>query len=128
MFGFAYGGLTEGGQGSSHSAYAQKVLFSIFCSLSVVISYHLSRCSSDPSVVLSLMKRHAIAILCEDAVGVNASSSNSGAQSPLEEQVIPQDPLPKKLRDTVNARLKNDAIICSVAAIAVFLLHQSDVL
>ena len=31
MFGFAYGGLTEGGQGSSHSAYAQQVLFSIFC-------------------------------------------------------------------------------------------------
>ena len=77
MFGFAYGGLTEGGQGSSHSAYAQQVLFSIFCSLSVVISYHLSRCSSDPTVVLSLMKRHAIAILCEDAVGVNTNSIRS---------------------------------------------------
>ena len=128
MFGFAYGGLTEGGQGSSHSAYAQQVLFSIFCCLSVIISYHLSRCSSDPTVVLSLMKRHAIAILCEDAIGVNTSSTNSGAQSPLEEPVVPQDPLPKKLRDTVNARLKNDAIVCSVAAIAVFLILQSDVL
>ena len=40
--------------------------------------------------------------------------------------VVVQDPLPKKLRSTVNARLKNDAIVCCLAAVVVFLVHQSD--
>ena len=125
MFGFAYGGLTE----SSHSEHAQQVLFSIFCSLAVVISYHLSRASGDPTVMLSLMKRHVMAVLSEEtASGHNdVSNTNSSAQSPMDEPATPQDPLPKKLRDTVNARLKNDAIVCSTAAILVFLVHQSDV-
>ena len=125
MFGFAYGGLTE----SSHSEHAQQVLFSIFCSLAVVISYHLSRASGDPTVMLSLMKRHVMAVLSEETVsGHNdVSNTNSSAQSPMDEPAPPQDPLPKKLRDTVNARLKNDAIVCSTAAILVFLIHQSDV-
>ena len=35
------------------------------------------------------------------------------------------DPFPKKLRDTVNARLKSDAILCVVIAVAVTLLHWS---
>ena len=124
IFGFAYGGLTE----SSHSEHAQQVLFSIFCSLSFVISYHLSRASGDPTVVLSLMKRHVMAVLSEDTPGPPAvSANNSGVQSPMDDPKTPQDPLPKKLRDTVNARLKNDAIVCSTAAIVVFLVHQSDV-
>ena len=125
MFGFAYGGLTE----SSHSEHAQQVLFSIFCSLAVVISYHLSRASGDPTVILSLMKRHVMAVLSEEtSPGHNdVSNTNSSAQSPMDEPATPQDPLPKKLRDTVNARLKNDAIVCSTAAILVFLIHHSDV-
>ena len=132
MFGFAYGGLTEGGQTeSSHTEHAQQVLFSIFCSLSVVISYHLSRSSSDPTVILSLLKRHLMAVITETETVAdtnNVSNTNSGVQSPLDhDPAAPQDPLPKKLRDTVNARLKNDAIICSVSAIVVFLVHQSDV-
>ena len=30
-------------------------------------------------------------------------------------------------RDTVNARLKNDIIVCCLIAVILFLLHQSDV-
>ncbi len=30
-------------------------------------------------------------------------------------------------RDTVNARLKNDIIVCSLASVILFLLHQSHV-
>ena len=124
MFGFAYGGLTE----SSHSAHAQEVLFSIFCALAVSLSYHLSRCSGDPTVVLSVMKRHFLALLTEDSEEPIVSPDSSGLQSPAEEQTnITADPLPKKLRDTVNARLKNDVILCLVSAVAVFLVHQSGV-
>ena len=59
LVGFAYGGVTE----RTHSAHAQQVLFSIFVSLSVSLSYHLSRASSDPTVILSIMKRHFLAII-----------------------------------------------------------------
>ena len=78
MFGFAYGGLTE----SSHSAHAQEVLFSIFCALAVSLSYHLSRCSGDPTVVLSVMKRHFLAILSEDTEDGLGSADSSGVASP----------------------------------------------
>ena len=126
MFGFAFGGLTK----SSHSDQAQEVLFSIFLALAVSLSYHLSRCSGDPTVVLSVMKRHFLAILSEDTEDSPASGVSSGVASPSTEEAAatpPADPLPKKLRDTVNARLKNDAIVCLVTAVAVFLVHQSKV-
>jgi hypothetical protein len=35
------------------------------------------------------------------------------------------DPLPKKLRDTVNSRLKSDVFVCIIGAIVTFLLHWS---
>ena len=71
---------------------------------------------------------HVMAVLSEDTPGPPApSANNSGVQSPMDDPKMPQDPLLKKLRDTVNARLKNDAIVCSTAAIVVFLVHQSDV-
>lgn len=37
------------------------------------------------------------------------------------------DPLPRKLQDTVTARLKNDAVVCTVLAVAMFSLHCSTV-
>jgi len=57
LFGFAYGGLTEG---RAHSEETQRILFSIFCALSLAISYHLSRCSSDPTVILSMIKNQLL--------------------------------------------------------------------
>ena len=56
LIGFAYGGLT----GEAHSPHTQEILFSIFCSLAVSVSYHLSRSSSDPTVTLSLIKRQLL--------------------------------------------------------------------
>uniref|UniRef100_A0A182SU26 Pecanex-like protein n=1 Tax=Anopheles maculatus TaxID=74869 RepID=A0A182SU26_9DIPT len=37
------------------------------------------------------------------------------------------DPLPRKLQDTVTARLKNDAVVCVVLSVAMFSLHCSTV-
>ena len=118
---FGYGGLTE----SSHSKHVQQVLFSIVCSLSFVIFYHLSQASGE-TVVLSLM--HVMAVLSEDTPGPPATSANnSGVQSPIDDPKMPQDLLLKKVLDTVNARLKNDATVCSTTAIVVFLVHLSNV-
>ncbi len=56
LIGFAYGGLT----GEAHSVHTQEILFSIFCALTVAVSYHLSRSSSDPTVFFSLIKRQLL--------------------------------------------------------------------
>lgn len=50
LLGLAYGGL--------ESKNSQHVLFSIFCACLVAISYHLSRCASDPSHIWNIVKRH----------------------------------------------------------------------
>jgi hypothetical protein len=38
---------------------------------------------------------------------------------------VAADPLPKKLRQTVTARLKNDALVCVLVAIVTFFVHWS---
>lgn len=38
-----------------------------------------------------------------------------------------EDPLPNKLRSTVNARLKNDFFVCTIIGVIVFSLHSSTV-
>merc|ERR1719391_1047722 len=99
------------------------------------MAYHLSRSSGDPTVILSILKRHILAILSEETseelVGVEegeTSTSNADPLSPVQEDpAVPQDPLPKKLRHTVNSRLKNDLILCVFTAVVVFLIVQSDV-
>ena len=166
LIGFAYGGLT----GEAHTQHTQEILFSIFCCLTMAVGYHLSRSSSDPTVVFSLIRRQLLATTVnaelatseersatkkpvqqpersasptpcptetnaeefkslaandgENNVGA-ASPSSSSAAAPTANSVY--DPLPKKLRCTVNARLKNDAIICVLIAVAAFLLHVSGI-
>ena len=177
LIGFAYGGLVTG---EAHSKHTQEILFSIFCSLSVAISYHLSRSSSDPTVILSLIKRQLLVpppsgSLDQEKIrnknGCNRESSKRKKQESSleigeagdvaattepkldekrskrenitnEESCSPtksaadstisatattmlQDPLPKKLCDTVYARLKSDAIVCVFIAVITFLLHWS---
>ncbi|KAJ8683819.1 hypothetical protein QAD02_019611 [Eretmocerus hayati] len=49
LYGFAYGALME-------PKSSQHILFSIFVGLLVAVSYHLSRSSSDPSVIWDIVK------------------------------------------------------------------------
>ena len=51
------------------------------------------------------------------ATGSPQADSSSGSTS--------MDPFPKKLRDTVHARLKSDGIMCIVIVVATTLLHWS---
>lgn len=48
LFGFAYGGLNE-------QKTSQHILFSIFLSLLVIFSYHLSRCTCDPAPIWNIL-------------------------------------------------------------------------
>ena len=172
LIGFAYGGLT----GEAHSPHTQEILFSIFCSLAVSVSHHLSRSSSDPTVILSLIKRQLLVLPpaadlpdehpsstglperkkkrdqsldAKESKDIHSkdkenSEKNVGAKTVEGEENIPsptrsaaesnssatnnaksEDPLPKKLCDTVYARLKSDAIVCVAVAIITFFLHWS---
>ncbi|KAI2657977.1 Pecanex-like protein 1 [Labeo rohita] len=82
LYGFCYGALKD-----SWDPQHIPVLFSVFCGLLVAVSYHLSRQSSDPSVLISLV---------QSKVFHNVKEKNP--EDPLSEV---QDPLPEKLRSSV---------------------------
>ena len=129
--------------GEAHSKHTQEILFSIFCGLNVAISYHLSRSSSDPTVIFTLIKRQLMMPpngsaenTSVDEAGSQDNATSGGGKSPSKESPgsamspsdstsAPVDPFPKKLRDTVHARLKSDGIMCVVIAVATTLLHWS---
>uniref|UniRef100_A0A3B5AV05 Pecanex-like protein n=1 Tax=Stegastes partitus TaxID=144197 RepID=A0A3B5AV05_9TELE len=108
LYGFCYGALKETWD-SNHIP----VLFSVFCGLLVAVSYHLSRQSSDPSVLISLIQSKILPNL-----------KDKNPEDPLSEV---QDPLPDKLRASVNERLQSDLIVCVVIAVLYFAIHVSTV-
>lgn len=112
LYGFAYGAMSE-------AQSTQHLLFSIFCGLLVTSGYHLSRCASDSSIMWTVLKQ----IFCpdEDCFGEAVTATKT---KELDDQ---GDPLPKKLKETVTARLKSDAIICTVIGAVTFGLHSSTV-
>ncbi|XP_074118509.1 pecanex-like protein 2 isoform X1 [Sminthopsis crassicaudata] len=85
-------------------------LFSAFCGLLVAVSYHLSRQSSDPSVLMSFIQCK----LFPHFLHPNLEEMSS-------------DPLPKKMRDSVKEILKSDLIVCTVVAILSFAVSASTV-
>nr|XP_012593695.1 pecanex-like protein 2 isoform X4 [Microcebus murinus] len=86
-------------------------LFSAFCGLLVALSYHLSRQSSDPSVLMSFIQCKLFPKFLHEN---------------LEESVA--DPLPKKMKDSVKDVLKSDLIVCGIAAVLSFAPFLSIVL
>lgn len=63
----------------------------------------------------------------EKSQETNANNSNikhDSAEKPDEDM---EDPLPRKLQETVNARLKNDVIVCTFLGLFVFGLHCTTV-
>lgn len=108
LYGFAYGGLSE-------EKTSQRILFSIFCSLLVSTSYHLSRSSSEPGPILNILKAHLWTV-------------DEGIPKVEETKDEPEeDPLPRKLQETVNTRLKSDLLVCTVIALVVFGIHCSSI-
>ncbi|XP_055969546.1 pecanex-like protein 2 isoform X2 [Sorex fumeus] len=85
-------------------------LFSTFCGLLVALSYHLSRQSSDPSVLLSFIKCKLFPKFLHQNI-----------------EELAADPLPKKMKDSVKEILRSDLIICSLAAVLSFAVSASTV-
>ncbi|KAF7480868.1 hypothetical protein GHT09_007932 [Marmota monax] len=85
-------------------------LFSAFCGLLVALSYHLSRQSSDPTVLLSLIQCRLFPKFLHQNLEESAS-----------------DPLPQKMKDSVRDVLRSDLIVCSVVAVLSFAVSASTV-
>lgn len=60
----------------------------------------------------------------EDKSQTNTSNKQDTTDIPDDDM---EDPLPRKLQETVNARLKNDVIVCTFLALFVFGLHCTTV-
>ena len=97
-----------------------------------VCSFHLSRSSSDPTVVLSLIQRQLLMPPSSPPTSETHSSDKEKSNEetlndvPATPDPILSDPLPKKLRDTVNARLKSDGFICVIVAVVTVLLVSGE--
>lgn len=109
LYGFCFGALKEPWDEQHTPA-----LFSGFCGLLVVLSYHLSRQSSDPSVLLSLIKSKIMPALVE-------------SDEEEEDDTNIKDPLPEKLQNSMKEILLSDIIVCSVAYILTFAITASTV-
>ncbi|KYN37627.1 Pecanex-like protein 1 [Trachymyrmex septentrionalis] len=122
LYGFAYGSLLE-------PKSSQHILFSIFVGLLVAISYHLSRSSSDPTVIWDILKTNLWPLEIGDRYTEEKEAkiieNTSSAQTPADTELV--DPLPEKLRSTVNSRLKNDLIVCTVIGTLSFGIHRTTV-
>uniref|UniRef100_A0A3P8UW25 Pecanex-like protein n=1 Tax=Cynoglossus semilaevis TaxID=244447 RepID=A0A3P8UW25_CYNSE len=109
LYGFCFGALKEPWDEQHTPA-----LFSGFCGLLVVFSYHLSRQSSDPSVLLSLIKSKMMPPLVE-------------GEEEEEEGADIKDPLPEQLQNSMKEILLSDVVVCSVTYILTFAITASTV-
>ncbi|XP_069344546.1 pecanex-like protein 1 isoform X3 [Eulemur rufifrons] len=108
LYGLCYGALKDSWDGQHIP-----VLFSVFCGLLVAVSYHLSRQSSDPSVLFSLVQSK-----------IFPKTEEKNPEDPLSEV---KDPLPEKLRNSVGERLQSDLVVCIVIGVLYFAIHVSTV-
>ncbi|XP_050297941.1 pecanex-like protein 1 isoform X2 [Anthonomus grandis grandis] len=133
LSGLAYAGLSE-------KKKSQDIFFSVFVACLVALSYHLSRSASDPVHTFNLIKKHMWSpdLYMERELKRHEDDGEKNVENGSENVTINDDkeqpsqkdhvdPLPKKLQDTVNNRLKNDLILCTVIAILVFSLHASTI-
>ncbi|XP_072840376.2 pecanex-like protein 3 isoform X2 [Pogona vitticeps] len=108
LYGFCLGAI-KAPWGDQHVP----VLFSVFCGLLVALSYHLSRQSSDPTVLWSLIRTKLF-----------PEFDNRNLESP---PVGVKDPLPEKLRSSVREILHSDLVMCLVIAVLTFAISASTV-
>jgi len=105
LYGFCYGAMTSQ-LGSNH------ILFSAFCGPLVSLGYHLSRQSSSPWTVWSLIKSK---VLLDSDIEMN------------NEQDSEDDVSSNYMKHAVSERLQQDIIICPFITVLVFGIHCSGV-
>uniref|UniRef100_A0A4W6D4D0 Pecanex-like protein n=1 Tax=Lates calcarifer TaxID=8187 RepID=A0A4W6D4D0_LATCA len=108
LYGFCLGAITAP-WGDAHVP----VLFSVFCGLLLALSYHLSRQSSDPTILWSLVRSKLFPELEN--------------RTPEEPPVEIKDPLPEKLRNSVKEILHSDLVMCPLMAVITFAISASTV-
>ncbi|KAI5107823.1 pecanex-like protein 2 isoform X1, partial [Silurus meridionalis] len=108
LYGFCFGALKEPWNEQHIPA-----LFSGFCALLVALSYHLSRQSSDPSVLFGYFKSKFMPVLGDGEVEEEDSEND--------------DPLPKKLQSSVREILISDLLMCTLASVLTFAITASTV-
>uniref|UniRef100_A0A8C3SWZ0 Pecanex-like protein n=1 Tax=Chelydra serpentina TaxID=8475 RepID=A0A8C3SWZ0_CHESE len=108
LYGFCLGAI-KAPWGDQHVP----VLFSVFCGLLVALSYHLSRQSSDPTVLWSLIRTKLFPEF------ENRNVENAPAEI--------RDPLPEKLRNSLREILHSDLVMCVVIAVLTFAVSASTV-
>ncbi|XP_062309131.1 pecanex-like protein 3 isoform X2 [Osmerus eperlanus] len=89
------------------------VLFSVFCGLLLALSYHLSRQSSDPTILWSLIRSRFFPEL--------------DGRPPEDPPLEIKDPLPEKLRNSVKETLHSDLVVCPLMAVITFAISASTV-
>ncbi|XP_043543375.1 pecanex-like protein 2 [Chiloscyllium plagiosum] len=89
------------------------VLFSAYCGLLVACSYHLSRQSSEPAALMSLIRSKLFNEL-----------DVQNPEHPLSEN---KDVLPEKLRNSVREVLKSDLVMCAVITLLTFAVSATTV-
>ncbi|KAK1882682.1 Pecanex-like protein 3, partial [Dissostichus eleginoides] len=108
LYGFCLGAINAP-WGDAHVP----VLFSVFCGLLLALSYHLSRQSSDPTLLWSLVRSKLFPELEN--------------RTPEEPPVEIKDPLPEKLRNSVKEILHSDLVMCLLMAVITFAISASTV-
>uniref|UniRef100_A0A8C7ZFU8 Pecanex-like protein n=1 Tax=Oryzias sinensis TaxID=183150 RepID=A0A8C7ZFU8_9TELE len=108
LYGFCLGAINAP-WGDAHVP----VLFSVFCGLLLALSYHLSRQSSDPTILWSLVRSKLFPELEN--------------RTPEEPPVEIKDPLPEKLRNSVSEILHSDLVMCPLMAVITFAISASTV-
>lgn len=88
------------------------LLFSVFCGLLVAASYHLSRQSSDPGLLWSLIRARLF--------------PEPERRSPAGPGEVP-DPLPGQLRASLREVLLSDLVVCPAVAVLTFAISASTV-
>ena len=150
LYGFAHGGLQEDAtptENSDPSNSGKRILYAIFCGLTLGISYHLSRSGADYTALWQLLQRHVFPEELSGAGGIGGEdrlAANTKTEGEVNSSQMPTngasgaatdspeannksaedggDPLPEKLRSTVLSRLTHDMLVCSLMSCFVFLI------
>uniref|UniRef100_A0A672GCD2 Pecanex-like protein n=1 Tax=Salarias fasciatus TaxID=181472 RepID=A0A672GCD2_SALFA len=122
LYGFCLGAINAP-WGDAHVP----VLFSVFCGLLLALSYHLSRQSSDPTILWSVF--YLILLLHNNEMSLVRSKlfPELENRTPEEPPVEIKDPLPEKLRNSVNEILHSDLVMCPLMAVITFAISASTV-
>ncbi|XP_072136460.1 LOW QUALITY PROTEIN: pecanex-like protein 2 [Mobula birostris] len=88
-------------------------LFSAYCGLLVACSYHLSRQSSEPAVLVSLIR--------------SKLTNELEVQDPEHPLSKYKDALPEQLRNSVREVLKSDLVMCAVISLLTFAISTTTV-